>query len=428
MTDTPVHEHLVRYGGDFAGQVIDRAAGSYMYDTSGNEILDFTSGQMSGVLGHSHPEIVETVREGIGQLDHLHSGFLSPPVIELGRALAALLPPTLSKSLPLSTGGESNEAALRMAKLHTGGFEIVAFDRSWHGMTGGAAANTYSGGRKGYGPAMPGVLTLPTPYAYRPVFTHNGVHDWKAELDYGFETIDRQSVGALAAVIVEPVISSGGILPLPEGYLAALKQKCDARGMLLILDEAQTGLGRTGRMFAFEHDGVAPDILTLSKTLGAGLPLSATVTSPQIEQNCYDRDFLFYTTHVSDPLPAAVGVKVLEIIVRDRLVERAQEMGAHLRNGLEDLQQRHERLGDVRGRGLLMGIELVEDRHSREPARDFGMAVGRRCMELGANLNIVSRRQMAHIFRIAPPLTVTRDEIDRAIAILDQAMTECAGA
>jgi 2,2-dialkylglycine decarboxylase (pyruvate) len=427
MTEPALHEHLVRYGGDFAAQVIERASGSYMYDTAGRSILDFTSGQMSGVLGHSHPEIVETVRQGIGTLDHLHSGFLSPPVIELGRALAALLPPSLSKSLPLSTGGESNEAALRMAKLYTGGFEVVAFDRSWHGMTGGAAANTYSGGRKGYGPAMPGVLTLPTPYAYRPVFTRDGEHDWQAELDYGFETIDRQSVGALAAVIIEPVISSGGILPLPDGYLAALKQKCDERQILLIIDEAQTGLGRTGRTFAFEHAAVVPDILTLSKTLGAGLPLSATVTSAEIEQTCYDRDFLFYTTHVSDPLPAAVGVKVLEILVRDKLAERAKEMGDYLRNGLQDLQQRHERLGDVRGLGLLMGIELVEDRHSKEPARDYGMAVGQRCMELGANLNIVSRRQMAHIFRIAPPLTVTRDEIDRAVTILDQAMTECAG-
>ncbi|HZD26900.1 MAG TPA: aminotransferase class III-fold pyridoxal phosphate-dependent enzyme, partial [Alphaproteobacteria bacterium] len=306
-------------------------------------------------------------------------------------------------------------------------FEVVAFDRAWHGMTGGAAANTYSGGRRGYGPAMPGVLTLPTPYAYRSPFRANGTHDWQAELDWGFEIVDRQSVGALAAAIVEPVVSSGGIIPLPDGYLAALKAKCEERGMLLILDEAQTGLGRTGRHFAFEHDGVAPDILTLSKTLGAGLPLAATVTSAEIEQRCYERDFLFYTTHVADPLPAAVGVKVLEILLRDRLAERAAELGGYLRRGLEELQQRHEAIGDVRGRGLLLGIELVEDRHGKEPARDFGMAVGRRCLQLGANLNIVSRRATAHIFRIAPPLTVSRDEIDSALSILDQALTECAG-
>lgn len=423
----PVHEHLVRYGGDFAEVLIERASGSYVYDRSGRAILDFTSGQMSGILGHSHPEIVATVSQSIGRLDHLHSSFLSTPVLELGARLAALLPPTLAKTLPLSTGAESNEAALRLAKLYTGGFEVVAFDRAWHGMTGGAAANTYSGGRRGYGPAMPGILTIPTPYAYRSPFANNGRYDWQAELAWAFETIDRQSVGALAAAIIEPIVSSGGIIELPEGYATALKQKCAERGMLLIMDEAQTGLGRTGANFAFEREGVAPDILALSKTLGAGLPLSATITGPEIEQRCYERGYMFYTTHVADPLPASVGVKVLEILVRDKLAARAREMGDYLKQGLISLQQHHEAIGDVRGRGLLLGIELVEDRHQKEPARDLGMAVGRRCLELGACLNIVSRRTHAHIFRIAPPLNVTTGEIDSALAILDQALTECAG-
>jgi 2,2-dialkylglycine decarboxylase (pyruvate) len=422
-----LHEHLVRYGGDFADVLIERASGAYVYDRSGRAILDFTSGQMSGIVGHSHPEVVATVSAAVARLDHLHSSFLSPPVLELGARLAALLPPELSKVLPLSTGAESNEAALRMAKLATGGFEVVAFDRAWHGMTGGAAANTYSGGRRGYGPAMPGILTIPTPYAYRSPFAAGGRYDWRAELDWAFETIDRQSVGSLAAAIIEPIVSSGGIIEPPPGYVAALKGKCAERGMLLIIDEAQTGLGRTGTTFAFEHEGVTPDILALSKTLGAGLPLSATITSAAIEQTCYDRGYMFYTTHVADPLPAAVGVKVLEIMVRDRLAARARELGAYLKAGLESLQQRHEAIGDVRGRGLLLGIELVEDRQGKEPARDLGMAVGRRALELGACLNIVSRRTHAHIFRIAPPLTVTRAEIDSALAILDQALTECAG-
>ena len=427
MNDLAVHDHLVRYGGDFADVLIDKAQGSYVYDRSGRAILDFTSGQMSGILGHSHPEIVATVGQAVARLDHLHSSFLSPPVLELGARLAALLPPTLSKTLPLSTGAESNEAALRMAKLATGGFEVVAFDRAWHGMTGGAAANTYSGGRRGYGPAMPGILTIPTPYAYRSPFASNGHYDWQAELEWAFETIDRQSVGALAATIIEPIVSSGGIIEPPAGYIAALKAKCAARGMMLIIDEAQTGLGRTGTNFAFEHEGVVPDILALSKTLGAGLPLSATITSAAIEQTCYERGYMFYTTHVADPLPAAVGVKVLAILVRDKLAARAKEMGAYLKAGLESLKQRHEAIGDVRGRGLLLGIELVEDRARREPARDLGMAVGRRAHELGACLNIVSRRTHAHIFRIAPPLNVSRGEIDSALQILDQALTECAG-
>jgi len=418
---------VFRYaGGDFAETVIARASGSYVYDRSDRAILDFTSGQMSSILGHSHPEIVAVVRESIARLDHVHSSFLSDDVIAFTGALAALVPDPLEKVLPLSTGAESNEAALRMAKAATGGFEVVAFDRAWHGMTGGAASMTYSGGRRGYGPTLPGALVLPTPDAYRSPFAAGERYDWQAELDFGFELIDRQSVGALAAVIAEPVLSSGGIVELPQGYLTALQLKCTERGMLLILDEAQTGMGRTGTLFAFEREGVVPDVLCLSKTLGAGLPLSATLTSAELEQRCFERGYLFYTTHAADPLPAAVGSKVVEIVVRDRLAERARELGGYMKALLGELQQRHECIGDVRGRGLLLGVELVEDRQSKRPARELGLAVARRSLELGASLNI-SRRQVANIFRIAPPLTVSREEIDSAITILDQAITECAG-
>ncbi len=415
---------VFRYGGDFADQRIVRAEGAYIYDSDGRKILDFTSGQMSGILGHGHPEIVAVVQEMVAKLDHLHSGFLSDPVIAFADALAEMLPEGLDRVLPLSTGGESNEAALRIAKTFTGGFEVVAFDRSWHGVTGGAAAATYSGGRRGHGPTLPGVLTLPTPHAYRSPFNRDGVYDWRSEFEFGWEIIDRQSTGQLAAVIVEPILSSGGIVELPDGYLTALQEKARERGMLLILDEAQTGMGRTGDNFAFQREGVVPDILTLSKTLGAGLPLSATITSAAIEEDCHDKGFLFYTTHAADPLPAAVGSKVVEIVVRDQLAERARDLGDYLLSQLRDLQQRHPIIGDVRGRGLLLGVELVADRRTKTPALEVGMAVGQRCLELGACLNI-GRRSMSGVFRIAPPLIVTRDEIDLAIAIFDQALGEC---
>ena len=416
---------VFRYGGDFADQCIVRAAGSCIYDRDGREILDFTSGQMSAILGHGHPEVVTAVREMVAELDHLHSSFLSDPVIDFADALVAMLPDGLDRVLPLSTGGESNEAALRIAKTYTGGFEVVAFDRSWHGVTGGAAATTYSGGRRGHGPTLPGVLTLPTPHAYRSPFNRDGDYDWRAEFEFGWDMIDRQSTGQLAAVIVEPILSSGGIVELPEGYLRALQEKARERNMLLILDEAQTGMGRTGDNFAFERDGVVPDILNLSKTLGAGMPLAATITTSEIEQDCHDKGFLFYTTHAADPLPAAVGRKVVEIVIRDRLAERARDLGGYLKDQLCDLQQRHPIIGDVRGRGLLLGVELVSDRRTKTPALEAGMAISQRCLELGACLNI-GRRSMASVFRIAPPLTATRDEIDRAVAIFDQALSECA--
>ncbi|MBS36286.1 MAG: aspartate aminotransferase family protein [Thiotrichales bacterium] len=417
-------EHLFRYVGEFADTVVSSAHDNYMVDREGKRILDFSSGQMSAILGHAHPEIVATVRDAMSNCDHLHSSFIAEVVIDFAAALCGLLPGTLNKIIPLSTGAESNEAALRAAKLATGRFEVVAFDRSWHGVTGGASATTFNGARRGYGAPMPGVLSLPTPYAYRSPFVHDGVHDWQAELDWGFECVDRQSVGSLAAMIAEPILSSAGIVELPDGYLKALSAHCRVRDMVLILDEAQTGLGRTGHRFAFEHEGVVPDILTLSKTLGAGLPLSATITNASLEQTCFERGFLFYTTHTADPLPAAVGLKVIEILVRDSLHERAATLGSYFKGALLALQQRHEVIGDVRGRGLLLGLELVKDRQTKEPALDLGAQVGAYCLERGASLTI-GRRGASHVFRLAPPLTVSKEEIDTVVTLLDEALTVC---
>ncbi len=253
--------HLVRYGGAFAPLIAEGAEGNYFTDADGRKILDFTSGQMSAILGHSHREIVEVARHYVGELDHLYSTILSRPVVELAALIAKVSPGKLDRVLLVSTGGESNEAALRMAKLVTGRHEIVAMSRSWHGVTGGAASATYSSSRKGYGPPQPGALVLPAPDTYRSRFIDDrGVYDWQGELDFGFELVDRQSSGALAACIVEPILSSGGVLEPPEGWMAALAAKCRERDMHLIFDEAQTGLGRTGTLFACERDGVVPAV------------------------------------------------------------------------------------------------------------------------------------------------------------------------
>jgi 2,2-dialkylglycine decarboxylase (pyruvate) len=417
--------HLVRYAGagDFTREIIDRADGSFLVTEDGRRILDFTSGQMSAILGHSHPEIVATVQRQVAKLDHLFSGMLSRPVVDLARRLAETLPVPLEKALLLTTGAESNEAALRMAKLVTGKHEIVSFARSWHGMTQAAASATYSAGRKGYGPAAPGHFAIPVPNAYRPDFTTpDGELDWRRQLDFGFEMIDAQSVGSLAACLVEPILSSGGVIEPPPGYFAALREKCRERGMLLILDEAQTGLCRTGTWYAFERDGVVPDILTLSKTLGAGLPLAAVLTSAEIEQEAHDRGYLFFTTHVADPLVAAVGNTVLDVLTRDRLDERATELGGILRRGLEAIASRHHVVGDIRGRGLLAGLELVVDRETKQSSDELGALVTRRCLELGLHMNIVQLPGMGGVFRIAPPLTATEEEISLGVAILDEAI------
>jgi 2,2-dialkylglycine decarboxylase (pyruvate) len=416
--------HLVRYGGDFAPFIAERAQGSFMWDADGRRILDFCSGQMSAIIGHSHPEIVEVVRRTMGELDHLYSTILSRPVVDLAALLAELAPGKLDRVLLVSTGGESNEAAIRMAKLATGRHEIVGLSRSWHGVTGGAASATYSSSRRGYGPAQIGSFVLPAPDPYRSRFIGSDRnYDWRAELDFGFELIDRQTTGELAACIAEPILSSGGVLEPPIGYMPALEAKCRERDMLLIFDEAQTGLGRTGDLFACERDHVVPDFLTLSKTLGAGLPLAAVLTTPEIEDICHERGFLFYTTHASDPLPAAVGLKVLEIVIRDKLTEQARTLGAHLRNGLLTLQQRHACIGDVRGRGLLAGLDLVQDRATKAPAPELAHRVARTCLELGMMTSVV--RGGLGIFRIAPPITISKEEIELALDIFDTAIRKC---
>ena len=413
---------LIRYAGEFADVLIEQAQGSWLTTADGRRILDFTSGQMCATLGHSHPAILAAMRGAGERVVHLYSGFVSRDVVELARELMAVLPPTLSRAMFLSTGGEANEAALRLAKLHTGGHEILAFTGSWHGMTAGAASSTYSAGRHGYGPAMPGTMVLPTPNSYRCPVRHCRDRCDLTCLDVGMELADAQSTGAPAAVIAEPILSVGGIVPLPAGYLASLRARCRERGMLLILDEAQTGLGRVGRMFAFERDGVVPDILTLSKTLGGGLPLSATITSEEVEQDAFERGFLHFTSHVSDPLPAAVGRAVLRIVLDRRLPERAASLGAHLRDGLVELQERHEKVGDVRGEGLLLGVDLVQDRATRRPDLDYGARVTQRCFELGLNVNIVKFPALGSILRLAPPLTISADELELGLEILDRAL------
>ena len=410
------NDHLLRFGCDFAGFVPTRADGSWLYDGAGNRMLDFTSGQMSAILGHSHPEVVAAVRDAVGTLDHLFSAMVSEPVVTLAEKLAAQAP-GLSKVMLLSTGSESNEAAIKLAKTVTGKWEIVTFTRSYHGVTAASAAATFKVGRTGVGPLAPGYFAIPAPNAYRPRFP--GV-DWRQELDDAFAQVDAQCTGNLAAFIGEPVLSSGGVIDLPPGYLAALKEQCEARGMLLILDEAQTGMGRTGTMFAHQRDGVTPHIMTLSKTLGAGLPLAAVMTTAEISEVADEKGFFFYTTHVNDPMPAAVGLKVLEIVLRDRLVERAQQAGDHLGRKLLTLKQRFPCVGDVRGRGLLRGIEFID--FGKWNATDLSNAITGAAMEQGLAANLVRSGTAGGTMRIAPPLTVTDDELDEGLRLLDQAI------
>ncbi|MCF2531639.1 aspartate aminotransferase family protein [Yinghuangia soli] len=422
-------ELMVRYAGEFWPEVIARSSGSWLETTEGRRILDFTSGQICATIGHSHPRITEAIERALRETVHLNSRMLAPPVLDLAEALVGMTPEGLDRVLLLSTGGEANEAALRMAKTVTGGFEVLGLTRSWHGMTAGSQGSTYSAGRRGHGPTVPGTYALPAPYAYRcPVKHCEDACDMTC-LEVGFEQYDEQSNGAPAAVIAEPVLSAGGVLVPPPGYFARLAGLAHERGMLLILDEAQTGFGRLGAMFGMDVFDVQPDLLTVSKTLGGGLPISAVMTSAAIEQEAYDRGLMYYTSHMSDPLPAAAALAVLDVVREEDLAARALERGERLGAHLRELQTRHEAIGEVRGMGLLWGVELVEDRDTRKPAVAYGDAVTEACERAGLCMNIVRAKSggISSCLRMAPPLTVEDAEIDTAVEILDKALTDARG-
>ncbi len=423
-TQEDFRTNLIRYGGDTYPEIVERAQGCYVWDSTGKKILDFTSGQMCATVGHSHPNVVAAIKKSCDTALHLFSGMIPRSVVQLADKLAAIVPRPLRKSLLLSTGSESNDAALKMAKLCTGGFEVVGLGGSWHGVTGNAGAVSYASDRKGYGPGVPGSFAIPEPNAYRCPVRHCRDQCDRTCMKIGFEMYDMQSAGAPAAVIAEPVISAGGVIVPPPGYFAALQAEARQRGMLLIFDEAQTAFGRLGHWFAASHLQVTPDIMTVSKTLGGGMPLAGVITSDAIEARAHERGFTFYTSHVSDPLPSAVGLAVLETIEKENLLRRSDEMGAYLAARLAELQGRFEEIGDVRGMGLLRGIELVRDRETREPHHELGALTTRRCLELGLSMNIRRRPERGSVWRIAPPLTVTPAEIDLAMTIFDQALTE----
>ncbi len=413
---------LIRYAGGFAPFVVARAEGAWLETTDGRRILDFTSGQICSTLGHNHPRIVAALRRALDETIHLNSWMLSEPVLALGERLAGIFPAPLDRVVLLNTGSEANEVALKLAKMHTGRFEVVGLTRSFHGLLAGIASVNFSMAHSGYGPLLPGSFALPAPYAYRcPVRHCDGACDCTC-LEAGFELVDQQSVGSLCALIAEPVLSTGGIIVPPDGYFRRAQELCRERGMLLVLDEAQTCLGRCGTMFAFEHDGVVPDVVSLSKTLGGGVPLAATVSSAAVAEDCEAKGFLHVTSHVSDPLPAAAGLAVLDVIEEEGLVARARERGEYLIARLRELQAAHEQIGDVRGRGLLVGLELVTDRESKTPADELGRAVTEECMERGLSMNIVRAGKIANCFRLAPPLNVTEEEIDLAVEILDASL------
>ncbi len=402
-----------------SGPIFVRGSGSEVEDVNGRRYLDFNSGQMCAWLGHNHPAIVEAVADACATLIHAHSSYYNDKEIELADRLGNLLPDPLRKSMFLQSGADANEAAINIARKYTGGFEIISPHTSFHGMSDTTRSLTFAGWHRGYGPPQPGMMAMLAPYCYRCPINLEPETCELACLDASFELIDAQTTSRPAAVLTEPIFSAGGVIEPPTGWLSELKRRCEDRGMLLILDEEQTGLGKTGATFAFEHEDVVPDLITLAKHFGGGVCISSVTTSAEIEERVIADEFIVTHSHSNDPLACAAGTATLNVLERDDLAGKARQLGGYFRSKLNQLAERFEMIGDIRGRGLLQGIELVRDRRTREPATSEGHAIIDQCLEDGL---IFSVRREGSVLRFVPPASTTEEQIDRAISILEHAL------
>ena len=407
-----------------SGPVMVWGRGSVVRDVNGKEYLDFNSGQMCAALGHNHPRIVQALQESAETLIHSHMSMFNDREIILASRIAEISPRGMNRSMFLTSGSDSNEAAMAIARRYTGGYEVASPAVSFHGMNDSTRAVTFSGWHEGYGPYAPGNYPIFAPYKYRCTFCRERSACDFSCLDSSFELLDAQAAGQLAAVITEPLFSAGGVIDLPEGWLQELKKKCEHRGALLIVDEAQTGLAKLGTMWAFEQEGVVPDIFTVSKHFGGGIAISAAVTTDEIEEKVAETGLVVGHSHSNDPLPSNAAIASIDIILEEVLVDVAKKIGAYWRAHLEELARRHSIIGDIRGKGLLQGIELVEDRITKEPAYTAGQAVGRICLENGL---ILSVRRRGSVFRFVPPFTTTEEQMDLAADILDHAFRQVTG-
>ena len=405
----------------FSGPILERGSGSVVTDTNGREYLDFNSGQMCAALGHNNPKIVAAIKESCDTLIHASSSILNNKEIQLARRLGELVPAPLKKSLFLGSGSDFNETAITIAKKYTGGYEVAAPHVNFSGLSHGARGVTFAGWHSGYGPGAPGIYAMIAPYCYRCPLGLTYPSCDTACLKTSMELLDAQSSGNLAAVITEPLFSAGGVIEPPKGWLVRLAEAVHERDMLLILDEAQTGLGKLGTMFACEQEGVVPDIMTISKHFGGGIEISAVITTPEIEEKVASAGLVVGHSHTNDPLACNAALASLDLIVDEDLPSKAREIGTTLKNHLQRLSQKFEVIGDVRGRGLIQGIEFVQDRMSKAPYFALGRAVYERCLHAGL---LFSVRRNGSVIRFVPPFTSTAAQIEQAADILDHAITE----
>jgi 4-aminobutyrate aminotransferase len=397
--------------------VMSHGRGTEVWDVDGNRFLDFAAGIAVCATGHAHPEVVAAVREAAGDFLHISSDYWHERMIALAERLARLAPmgePAMS--FLCQSGTEAVEGAIKLARYVTGRPRFIGFVGGFHGRSMGSLAFTSSKyvQQKGFGQTMPGVTLVPFPDPYRPLFAGDDQGD--AVLDYIRMLFERSVPPSdVAAILVEPLQGEGGYLVPPPGFLAGLRALCDEHGILLIFDEVQSGVGRTGRMFACEHDGVAPDIMTLAKGLGSGLPIGAVVAKRQLMEQ-WARG-AHGNTYGGNPIACAAAIATLDLVER-QYAANAAAVGDYFMELLRGLARDYPCIGDVRGRGLMIGMELVEADGS--PAKGLCDDVITRAFHNGLLLLSCG----ASTVRFMPPLSTSRDEVDEAMTYLRTALDE----
>ncbi len=398
---------------------IERGYGSTLVDTDGNEFLDFFAGVAVASLGHSHPRYVKALQ---AQLEKSVVGsFTTAPRLQLLELLARLAPGALDRTQLYSGGSEAVEAAIRLAKAHTKGFEVVGFWGGFHGKTGGVMGLIGDSWKRHWGPLQVGMHQVPYADCYRCPLNTTYPGCGMACVELAGKQLDVASAGAIAAVIVEPMQgTAGNVVPPPE-FLPAVQALAKKHDALLIADEMITGFGRTGRMFGVEHTGVEPDIMTIGKGFGCGFPVTGLISTDAITAAMpFARPSSSSSSYGGNPLGATAALATVQTIVDEGLVENAARVGAVLLDGLRGLQEKYRCIGDVRGVGLLIGMDLVVDRHTKEPlpghvTEALFLAALRRGLLLMGYFSRV---------RINPPLVLTESEARDGVAILDEVFGE----
>jgi len=415
--------------------VIEEAEGCYFKDIEGRNYLDFSSQLMCSNLGHKSPKVIEALMEQTNKLSYIAPSFATKPAALLGKKLAEITPGDLHKSFFSPGGAEANEAAIKIARFYTGAPKLISKYRSYHGATSGAIALT-GDPRTQYAIGMPGVVRAPDCYCYRCPFGKEYPGCGITCAEYIDEIIEMEGEQSVAGLVIEPIVGSNGILVPPDEYIPRLREICDERGVLLIDDEVMTGFGRTGEWFCINHWDVVPDIMSMAKGLtGALIPLGATIARKKISDFFEEEGNLFCHghTYAMHPLCCAVSLAAIQEYEEKDLIENARKMGKVLGKGLKDLQDEHVSIGEVRGKGLFWGVELVKNRKTKEPfvkrkqkfLPNMLKRVSAAAMEKGVYIvNVINT------LIIAPPLIVDEEQIEKGVSVLDEALKiadkECA--